>query len=139
MFEDLLAPLISTTAFAVMLAIAILYIIGFWRLFTKAGVPGWYSLIPILNTWWMFKIAGYKGWLVFVGMIPILGQLAALIVTMLSFYSINLRFGKTSIGWTIFAMLLSPIWVLVLGFGANQFDARRSIAIWESIADHSVA
>jgi len=138
-FNDILGPLLGAGGFAVMLTIGLLYLIGFWRLFVKAGVPGWYSLIPILSQWYMFKIAGYKGWLAFVGLIPVIGQIVALIATVLSFESINRRFGKIGFGWTLFAVLLSPIWVVVLGFEANHFDARRSTPVWEPIADYSIA
>lgn len=38
----------------------VLFVIGRWRLFMKAGVPGWYSLIPVLSTYKEFNL-GWKG------------------------------------------------------------------------------
>ena len=32
-------------------AIGILGIVGLWKVFRKAGMPGWLSLIPIYNIW----------------------------------------------------------------------------------------
>jgi hypothetical protein len=43
--------------------IAILLIgIANWRIFTKAGLPGWYSLIPVYNIYAEYKIC-WKGWI----------------------------------------------------------------------------
>lgn len=36
----------------------ILNIIGWWGIFKKADIPGWYALIPLLREWKMGKI----GW-----------------------------------------------------------------------------
>lgn len=36
---------------------AVLAIVGAWKLFSKAGVPGWISLIPIVNLVYLVKIA----------------------------------------------------------------------------------
>ena len=35
----------------VMLAVAVVFLIGLWKVFTKAGQPGWASLIPIYNAY----------------------------------------------------------------------------------------
>ena len=40
----------------------IITIIATWRIFKKAGEPGWKSLIPIYNYYIMFKIVGMSGW-----------------------------------------------------------------------------
>ena len=40
----------------------ILLVIGRWRLFRKAGRPGWHSIIPILSTYQEYAIS-WKGWI----------------------------------------------------------------------------
>ena len=40
------------------IAIAVLGIIAMWKIFTKAGKPGWASLIPIYNIIVMYQIVG---------------------------------------------------------------------------------
>ena len=40
----------------------ILIIIAWWKIFSKAGEPGWKSRIPIYNIYIVFKISGIKGW-----------------------------------------------------------------------------
>ncbi len=44
------------------LIVGIVGIIAMWRLFTKAGQPGWASLIPIYNTIVLLQIAGRSAW-----------------------------------------------------------------------------
>ena len=58
---SLLAGIIAT--FLVFIIIwYILQIIANWRIFKKAGEPGWKSLIPIYNYYIMFKIVKMKNW-----------------------------------------------------------------------------
>ena len=47
------AGIVSTL---VALAIYVLQIIGWWKIFTKAGEAGWKSLIPLYNLYILYKI-----------------------------------------------------------------------------------
>ena len=47
----------NTTVNIILLILGIITIIGTWRVFVKAGVPGWHSLIPILSTYDICRIA----------------------------------------------------------------------------------
>ena len=44
------------------LALIVLEIAGIWKIFTKAGQPGWASIIPIYNILVWLKIAGRPAW-----------------------------------------------------------------------------
>ena len=44
------------------IAFVILMIVALWKIFKKAGEPGWKSLIPIYNAYILFKICGMKAW-----------------------------------------------------------------------------
>ncbi len=44
------------------IAIAILLIVAMWKLFKKAGEPGWKALIPIYDVYILYKISGAKSW-----------------------------------------------------------------------------
>ena len=43
------------------LVVVILMIVGMWKVYSKAGKPGWASIIPIYNGWVFFEIAGKPG------------------------------------------------------------------------------
>ena len=40
----------------------ILQVIAGWKIFAKAGEPGWKALIPIYNTYIFYKIVGMKNY-----------------------------------------------------------------------------
>ena len=40
------------------LALIVFLIVTMWKIFTKAGKPGWASIIPIYNVFVMLDIAG---------------------------------------------------------------------------------
>ena len=50
--------------------VALLVIAGLWRVFTKAGKPGWAALIPIYNLIVLLQIAGKPAWWLLLFLIP---------------------------------------------------------------------
>jgi len=56
-----------------MLVIAVIFIIGMWKTFVKAGQPGWAAIIPIYNAYILTQIAGRPGWWVLLMLIPLVG------------------------------------------------------------------
>ena len=48
------------------LIVCVLSIIAMWRIFTKAGKPGWASIIPVYNMVVLFQIVGMNPWLLFI-------------------------------------------------------------------------
>src|ERR1700677_1382150 len=63
-------PLVAGAFGLFELALIVLVIIGMWKLFTKAGEPGWASIIPIYNIYIICKIVGKPGWWVLLMCIP---------------------------------------------------------------------
>ena len=53
------------------IAIAVLIAAGMWKVFVKAGQPGWAAIIPFYNTYILFKITWGKGWKFLLLLIPI--------------------------------------------------------------------
>ena len=54
----------SMFAFITVFALAywILTIIATWKIFKKAGEPGWKAIIPIYDVYMMYKIVGMSAW-----------------------------------------------------------------------------
>lgn len=44
---------------AVVVILVVLQILGAWKVFEKAGKPGWHCIIPFLNTYDYFMISGF--------------------------------------------------------------------------------
>ncbi len=98
------------------LAIAIFIIAAMWKVFTKAGQPGWAAIIPIYNIYIMTKIAGKPGYWTLLCLIPFLN-----IIFLIWLYNmISKSFGKDE-GFTAGLVLLGLIFWPILGFGAAKY------------------
>ena len=97
-------------------ALSIVYIIAYWRLFEKAGEPGWMSLIPFVNTFIMFKIIYGNGWKMFLMFVPILD----VILSFAMIFRLAQVYGKGT-GFALGLLFLSPIFFLMLAFGDSQY------------------
>jgi len=115
-------------AFAlVFAAIAVVTLIDMWKVFTKAGHPGWAVLIPVYNFILLLRIAGLAWYWVFtplIILIPILGAIAYLVWVVWVHHRISTRFGQ-GVGFAIGLVLLSPIFWLILGFGSSKYVAEQ--------------
>src|SRR3954454_9955762 len=63
------------------LVVVILMIAALWKVFTKAGQPGWASIIPIYNLYILCKIGGKSGWWVLLLCIPLLNIVFAILLS----------------------------------------------------------
>jgi hypothetical protein len=98
------------------LAIAIFYLIAGWRIFTKAGKPGWAILIPIYGTIVLLQIVGRSGWGILLFLIPIVNIIYLFIVC----NDLSKSFGR-GIGTTLGLFFLSPIFYPILGYGGAKY------------------
>ena len=113
------------------IAVAVVAIIGMWKVFVKAGKEGWKSLIPIYNIYTLCEIIGVSPWwilIVFVGglvcIIPVIGWLAYMAATIyfgiLVAKSTANAFGKDT-GFAVGLYFLEPIFFCILGFGKANY------------------
>jgi hypothetical protein len=100
------------------LAIVVVVIAGMWKVFTKAGQPGWGVLIPIYNCYLLTQIAGRPGWWVILMLIPIVNFVIAILLSL----DIAKKFGKGA-GFGIGLLLLGFIFYPILGFGDASYEA----------------
>ena len=95
------------------LVIALFYIIACWKIYTKAGQPGWGILIPFYNIYLWLKIAGKPGWWLILYCIPLVNIVIAIIATL----AIGKAFGK-SVAFSVFLLLIfSFVGIPILGYG----------------------
>ena len=98
------------------LAIAIFFIACLWKVFAKAGQPGWASIIPLYNTYILLKIVGRPGWWLLLFFIPFV-NLVVVIMVMLDLAKSFGRSGAFAIG----LILLSIIFLPILAFGDSTY------------------
>ena len=99
------------------LAIVVLMIAGMWKIFVKAGKPGWAAIIPIYNIIVLLEIAGKPAWWFILFIIPVVNFIIAIMVGL----SLAAKFGKGA-GYGLGLALLSPIFYPILGFSDAQYN-----------------
>ena len=111
---------VSMVPFIIVLGI-MLVVVGFtiaaiWKMFVKAGNPGWASLVPIYNILLMLKMIGRPAWYIILLFIPGVNVVFGVIMA----FGMARSFGK-GIPFALGMLLLSPIFVMILGFGDAQY------------------
>jgi len=97
--------------------VVVLGIIAMWRVFTKAGRPGWAAIIPIYNTYTLIKVAGYSGWFLLLLLIPVVNIVILVVISL----GVAKNFGKSGVFGFIGLFLFSIIGYLILAFGSAQY------------------
>ncbi len=98
------------------IALAIFQLAAIWKVFTKAGQPGWAAIIPFYNIYIMTKIGGKPGYWVLLCLIPIVN----LVFLIWLYNMISKSFGKDE-GFTAGLVLLGIIFWPILGFGSAKY------------------
>jgi hypothetical protein len=98
--------------------IFLIVVVGLWKVFTKAGEPGWAAIIPIYNYYVILKIVGRPWWWLLLLLIPIVNLIVHLIVAI----DLAKSFGKDAAYGIILLWLISAIGYLILGFGDAEYQ-----------------
>ena len=101
----------------VYLIIVVLMIAALWRIFTKAGQPGWAAIIPIYNIYVLLKIVGRPWWWLILFLIPLVNLVISIIVAL----DLAKSFGKSGAFGFFMLWLLSVIGYPMLGFGKATY------------------
>ena len=96
--------------------IYVISVVGMWKLFTKAGEPGWTSIIPIVNLYKICKIATGKGLLFLLLCIPGVNVIFYIILNV----KLAKAYGKGG-GFAVGLIFLNTLFMLILGLGSAQY------------------
>ncbi|PHQ78412.1 MAG: signal peptidase I [Phycisphaera sp.] len=105
------------------IAVLVVVVMGFWKMFKKAGQPGWAAIVPIYNIYVLCKVAGRPGWWLLLMLIPIVGIVISIMVSI----DISKSFGKGT-GFAIGLILLGFIFYPILGFGKAEYQGPAAAA-----------
>jgi hypothetical protein len=100
----------------VVLAIAVLMIASMWKLFSKAGKPGWACLVPIYNYVVWLEVIKKPIWWIILLMIPIVN----FIIIIIMFIEMAKAYGKSA-GFGVGMILLPYIFFPMLAFGDSKY------------------
>lgn len=112
---------LGTVPTLIILALVIFMIAAVWKVFVKAGEPGWACLIPIYNIIVFLKVSGKPVWWIILFIIPFVNFIISLLVSL----GLAKNFGKGG-GFGIGLWLLGPIFFPILGFGDAKFVGQKS-------------
>ncbi|MDZ8160236.1 DUF5684 domain-containing protein [Microbacterium aquimaris] len=98
-------------AFYVLLAVAL------WKVFSKAGYPGWLAIIPIVNMFVLVKVAGFSAWLGLLYFIPIVNLVFAIIVA----FRTGSAFGKGGVFSFFLLWMFAFVGYFIIGFDKSTY------------------
>ena len=135
----------------VLIAIAVFTIICMWKIFVKAGEPGWKCLIPVYGEYVFFKIAWEPMWFfITLGLtvltniitsvaaangnggatgfglvLLIIVSIVSIVIGIITMIKLAKRFGKST-GFGIGLIFLEPIFMGILAFDNSDYDRSRA-------------
>ncbi len=98
------------------IAVLVFYIAAMWKIFVKAGKPGWAAIVPIYNTIVTIQIAGKPMWWILLFFIPFVNIVISIIVV----YDLAKNFGKGG-AFTLGLIFLPIIFYPILAFGKSAY------------------
>lgn len=112
--ESMYPALVGSVIWGVLsLAMFVWYLWSLSRLFPLLGVKGAWGWIPVWNQWQLLQRAGLPGWLVLLVLVPGVGALVVLVMTIIAMHRINTEFGKGA-GMTVLGAFIAPLWATLL-------------------------
>ena len=103
---------LGVVGMVVYLAFIVFLVVSLWKVFAKAGEPGWAVLIPIYNAYVYLKIAGKPWWWLLLFLIPLVN----IIIMIMATIAFAQAFGK-GVGFAIGMIFLGFIFYPILAFG----------------------
>ncbi len=98
------------------IAFGIFYLYCMWRIFEKAGKPGWAAIIPIYNYLVQLEILGRPWWWLLLLLVPVVNIVIAIIIV----FDLAKVFGKST-GFGFGLLFLSFIFIPILAFGDARY------------------
>lgn len=107
---------IMTVSFFLYFLIIITNLIGLWKVFEKAGYPGWAAFIPLYNVYILVRIVDLPVLFILFYFIPVINIMAHAYTC----FKLAQCFNKGLL-YTVGLFFLPFIFIPVLGFGKSQF------------------
>lgn len=102
--------------FLVWLLVLAVIVAALWKVFTKAGKPGWAAIIPVYNTMILAEIVGKPAWWGLLPYIPFVGIIFAIMLMI----GLAQSFGKST-GFAVGLILVPFVFLPILAFGDSRY------------------
>ena len=101
----------------VYIAVIVLMIAAMWKVFVKAGEPGWAAIIPIYNFIVLLKIARKPIWWIVLLLIPLVN----LVIIIIIYIALAQNFGKGT-GFALGLAFLPFVFFPILAWGDARYQ-----------------
>lgn len=105
-------------------AVILLILVSMWKIFVKAGKPGWAAIVPIYNMIVLLEIVNKPIWWFIMFFIPLVN----LIFIIMTYNELSKSFGQ-GVGTTVLLILLPFVGFPMLAFGDAQYTRPVSSAM----------
>lgn len=123
---------VSMGIMAIVLVVAVILTIAYWKMFKKAGQPGWAAIVPFYCNVVLSKVAGVNIWFylgiliavvvgIFVPLISTLATIANFVWMIVIAFKLPSKFGKGT-GFGVGLWLLPFIFYPILAFGKSEYQ-----------------
>lgn len=111
-----IAALFGGVFFLIWLAVIVLVFVSLWKIFEKAGKPGWAGIVPIYNAIVLLEIVGRPLWWIVLLFLPCVNFVVGILLSI----DLAKSFGKTP-GFGIGLALLPFVFFPMLAFGDARY------------------
>jgi len=98
--------------------ILVISVIAMWKIYSKAGQPGWASLVPFYNLYIFLKIIGRPGWWILLYLIPFVN----IVISLINAIDLAKVFGRSTIFGVVALWLFPYVGYLMLAFGSSKYE-----------------
>ena len=88
-----------------------------WKMYEKAAIPGWYSLIPFVNIYMIYKMAKLPGWLfALYFFVP-----GAQLILLYAYFKMARNFNISTF-WSIAGLFISGLTPCMVAYGTYEYN-----------------
>jgi hypothetical protein len=106
-----------------LLVLGLVAVAGMWKVFEKAGEPGWAAIVPIYNVVVLLKICGRPLWWIILFFVPFVSFIMWFVIC----FDVAKRFGKGA-GFAIGLAILPFIFFPMLAWGDAKYQPAPAMA-----------
>ena len=111
-YGDAIGAGVGVVTWLISVAVGVFVIVCMWKIYTKAGKPGWAAIVPIYNILVLLEIVGRPWWFLLLMFVPVVN----VVISIMIIFDEAKVFGK-GVGFGFGLLLLSPIFNALLAFG----------------------
>jgi hypothetical protein len=116
-FAAVMASSFALTFVVILIALVVILIASLWKVFAKAGRPGWASVIPVYNLFVLVQISGKPWWWFLLLFVPLIG----IVIMILLFMDLAKRFDKHPL-FGVGLCFLGFIFFPILAFDGSTYQ-----------------